>query len=109
MYGIRYPHGATREEMQALFQIRLETLQDATSRAAGGQPVPISWRAGWKAVLKLLRRDPDGSLCARITVTGPHASSGYVRNVRLVKEHRVKLNQSSTLARGNEAQHTEKR
>jgi hypothetical protein len=93
MFRLRYPFDATPEEFRALMQTRRETLDAATARAFGGQVLPVSWRWGWKAAVKILKRDKDGSLCARITVTGPHASNGYVRNVRLLNRYRVHLNQ----------------
>ena len=94
MYGNAIPEGVTPEEFQRLLLVRRETLEDATRKASGGSAMPITWRHGWKATLKILGRDKDGSLKASVTVVGPHASSGYVRKVRLVTQYRVNLNRS---------------
>jgi hypothetical protein len=81
----------TCEEFQRLLTIRLETLEDATCLVSGAKPMPIPWRAGWRAVLTILGRDRDGCLCARVDVTGPQLRRVYSRSVRLMRDGRLNL------------------
>jgi hypothetical protein len=85
----RYPYDATLDEIRALFHQRLLALEDATACATWGDPLPVAWRHGWKAVLSLVGRDQDGSLCAEITCTGPGLTRPYSRRVRLVSARRL--------------------
>lgn len=87
------PAGVTSEEFKRLLVIRRETLDAATARVSGGRPLPLSWRAGWTATLKILGRDRDGALKAAVTVRGTRASHAYVRKVRLCREHTLNLNE----------------
>lgn len=89
--GVALTNRVTYEEFQRLFAIRLETLEDATRVVTGGPPLPISWRGGWKAYITILRRDRDGSLCARIDVHGPQVTHRWTRKVRLVKPKELRL------------------
>lgn len=86
-----YPEGCSPEEFQRLLVIRRETLEFATGRGTGGDPLPIPWRSGWKASLSILGRSRDGSLRARVVVEGPKASYGLTRKVRLVRPSRLSL------------------
>jgi hypothetical protein len=79
------PNGATLEEFRSLLNLRLETLDAATALGRLDGPLPVQWRVGWRATLKVLGRDRDGSLCALITCTGPTLCEPYVRKVRLCK------------------------
>lgn len=88
----RYPYDATPDEIQAVFQERLRTLSDATRRVTWGEPLPVTWRKDWKACVTLRGRDSDGSLLVTITCSGPGLNRPYVRNVRMVKQHRLNLN-----------------
>lgn len=81
----------TYEEFQRLLLIRRETLEDATCLVSGDKPLPVSWRAGWRSQLTILGRCSDGSLAARIDVTGPQLRTTYTRKVRLVKDKRLRL------------------
>jgi len=83
---------ATTEERQELFRIRLEALEAATTNASLHGPLPVPWRRGWKAVIRMHGRDADGSLRASVTVSGPSLTKPYVRRVRLVRRTSLKLN-----------------
>jgi hypothetical protein len=78
------PEGTTLEEFRKLLELRLLALADATRQAGLGEPLPVSWRHGWKAHIRIQERDADGSLKAHIVVTGPRGEVPYVRKVRLV-------------------------
>jgi hypothetical protein len=75
----------TREECAALLQARKEALSAATAQNLSGEPLPIPWRRGWTAYLRIVERDRDGSLKARIRVLDPTGTLAYQRNVRLVR------------------------
>jgi hypothetical protein len=81
----------TSAEVHAVIQARRETLDEATQLVTLGKPMPVSWRTGWQAHVDWLLRDRDGSLRVRITVTGPQLYKPYVRNLRMVKTHRVNI------------------
>jgi hypothetical protein len=81
----------TPEEIQRLLLIRRETLDDATCLVTLGEPMPVSWRSGWAAKLTIVGRCSDGSLAARIDVTGPQLRTTYTRKVRLVKDKSLRL------------------
>jgi hypothetical protein len=75
------------DEAAALFLARLDALTDATKISTGGQPLPISWRTGWSAELRVHKRDRDGSVLASIVVTSPNKVKPYRRRIRLVRRH----------------------
>lgn len=81
-----YPKGTTQEEFSALLELRRKALDEATEEHGLGQPLPVPWRHGWKAHLRVGPRDRDGCLTAHIVVTGPHYVVPYVRKVRLVRQ-----------------------
>lgn len=83
------PDGTTLEEFRELLSLRRRSLEDATREHGLGEPLPIPWRTGWKASIKILGRDRDGSLCAKIVVTGPGGGDPYVRKYRLTKAARL--------------------
>jgi hypothetical protein len=78
-------------ELQALLKARLEALDHATSLVTLEGPLPVRWRVGWRGTIKLLWRDLDGSLRARITVEGPGLVKPYVRNLRLCRPEALRL------------------
>lgn len=80
-----YPEGTTRDEFLKLLELRRTALDHATEEHGLGQPLPVQWRHGWKAQLRVGPRDRDGSLTAHIVVTGPRGVAPYVRKVRLVR------------------------
>jgi hypothetical protein len=90
----RYSHGVdaapTAEEFRRLLEIRLQTLDQCSITDGADTPLPAVWRIGYKATIKLLGRDRDGSLRASVTVLAPHLVRPYVRRVRLVKERNLK-------------------
>lgn len=79
-----HPWGVTREEFRKLLELRLEALQDGTRAAGSLFPMPVAWRHGWKAHIRVQGRDRDGALLAHIVVTGPRGIVPYIRKVRLV-------------------------
>ena len=83
------PEGTTLDEFRKLLELRRQALQDATQDAPGAAPMPVGWRWGWKAHIRLQGRDRDGSLKAHIVVTGPRTEIPYVRKVRLVRSQRL--------------------
>lgn len=83
------PKGTTLEEFRLLLSLRRETLADATKEHGMGNPLPVQWRHGWKAHIRLGGRDQDGSLMAQIVVTGPKGVIPYIRKVRLVRSERL--------------------
>jgi hypothetical protein len=87
-------------EHRALLEQRRLALDDATCIATLEGPLPVRWRVGWSATLEILKRDSDGSLCARITVLGPGLTRPYVRRVRLCKMHPSTRGSGSGVARG---------
>lgn len=78
------PGDPTPEELTKLLELRRQALADATVEHGLGKPLPVSWRHGWKAFLRVLGRSQDGSLCANIVVEGPRGEIAYRRSVRLV-------------------------
>jgi len=86
-----YPEGVTPDEFRKLLELRLDTLAEATKFSGLGQPLPTSWRHGWKAHLRLLGRDRDGSLRVVVVVEGPRGETPYKRSYRLVKECNLPL------------------
>ena len=76
--------GCTPEERRKLFQLRREALDAACGFTMSGEWISTQERFGWTAHLSILDRDRDGSIRARITVSGPGLPEPYVRNVRLV-------------------------
>lgn len=82
---------ATPDERRALFLARREALDHGTSIASGGAILPAEARWGWRATVRTLGRDQDGSLLASITVTDPDDRIRVLRNVRLVKERTLLL------------------
>lgn len=81
----------TTAEHRSLLLVRRECLDQATQMMNGGTPIPPSERWGWRAVIKTLGRDQDGSLLASVTVTGPDSKIRMLRNVRLVPERTLLL------------------
>ena len=79
-----HPYGTTQEEFAKLLELRREALDAASTMAGELLPLPVPWRHGWKAHIRLQGRDQDGSLKAHIVVTGPRAELPYIRKVRLV-------------------------
>lgn len=86
---LSHPKGTTQEEFSKLIELRREALDTATEAHGLGQPLPVPWRHGWKAHLRVGPRDRDGSLTAHIVVTGPHGVVPYTRKVRLVTQQRL--------------------
>jgi hypothetical protein len=84
-----HPDGTTQEEFHKLLSLRRQVLDDATRAHNLGQPLPITWRRGWKNYLKILGRDRDGSLKASYSVYEPNGALVYVRKVRLVRSQRL--------------------
>lgn len=89
--NVHLSNRVTLEEFQRLLVIRRETLEDATCLVSGDKPLPVSWRSGWRAQLTIQGRTKDGSLCARIDVTGPQLRTTYTRSVRLVRDKSLRL------------------
>jgi len=79
------PEGTTMEEFRKLLQLRLDALHEATRTDGSLFPMPVRWRHGWKAHIRIEGRDRDGSLCAHIVVRGPSGGIRYIRRVRLVR------------------------
>lgn len=78
------PIYCTSEELQAALQARIDTLLAAVKASSmfdWSSPVAPS---GWKAVLRAVKRDLDGSLCCRIVVYDESGMIAYKRNIRLV-------------------------
>lgn len=84
-----HPKGTTQDEFLKLLELRREALDHATELHGLGQPLPVPWRHGWKAHLRVGPRDRDGSLTAHIVVTGPRGVMPYTRKVRLVTAQRL--------------------
>lgn len=80
-----HPEGTTQDEFHKLLELRREALAEATREHGMGQPLPVAWRHGWQAHIRIRERDQDGSLRATILVTGPRGELPYVRAVRLVR------------------------
>jgi hypothetical protein len=80
-----YPKGTTAEEFAKILELRLQALEDATKEPARLFPMPVQWRWGWKAYVRIQGRDRDGSLKVSILVEGPRGELPYVRSVRLVR------------------------
>lgn len=89
--GVHLTNRVTYDEFQRLLAIRLETLEDATCIVSGDKPLPVSWRSGWRSQLTIQGRTKDGSLCARVDVTGPQLATTYTRKVRLVRDKSLRL------------------
>lgn len=106
---VAHPDTLSSKEFKRLLLIRRETLDIATTRAMGGQPMPIPWRRGWKATLAILGRDRDGSVKARITCTGQRPSMTFVRSVRLVRPQSLTVDHTARVAREAGEHHDEKR
>jgi hypothetical protein len=81
----------TPREVSAVLFARREALDTATRSLSISGDMPVAWRAGWCATVTYLDRDADGSLRARITVTGPGLLKPYVRNVRCVEQKSLNL------------------
>lgn len=81
-----HPHGMSREEHLKLLEVRREALESAVVQEGLGLPVPVSERFGWKAYLRVLGRDTDGSLKALVVCEGPYGQRPYKRAVRLVRQ-----------------------
>lgn len=88
------PEWATLEEFQALLLRRRDALAQCTAQLTGGRPLPVAWRVGWKAHIKYAGRSRDGSLLARIIVTGPNVSDKWISSVRLVRRSQLNLHRS---------------
>jgi len=71
-------------EYAALFECRRLAIEEAVSRSVLDGTLPVPWRHGWRASVRYLGRDRDGSRLNEITVTGPQLDRPYVRRVRLV-------------------------
>jgi len=82
---------ATTDELQSLFEVRRQCLDAATALVNDGVPLPVYERWGWKARIRTLGRDQDGSLLASVTVEDPADHIRMLRNVRLVKESSLNL------------------
>jgi hypothetical protein len=85
-YVPHHPEGTTIEEFRKLLELRRQALADATRPHGLGQPLPVAWRHGWQAHIRILERCRDGSLRALIVVTGPRGETPYTRAVRLVAQ-----------------------
>lgn len=97
-WSVRHnPEGTTLEEFRKLLILRREALEQAAKDPQSLFPMPVPWRRGWKAHIKLRGRDRDGSLCASIVVTRPGGSLPYVRNVRLVASRALPLSSRTGL------------
>lgn len=81
----------TAAEHRSLLLCRLECLDQASRMLSQGRYVPPSERVGYRAWIKTLGRDQDGSLLASVSVQGPSGKLVLSRNVRLVRERRLKL------------------
>jgi hypothetical protein len=79
----------TVAEWRSLFQCRLSCLAEAAQAWNGGVPLAAEDRVGWRAYIKRLGRDQDGSLLASVRVVDPDGRTCMLRNVRLVKERRL--------------------
>jgi hypothetical protein len=80
-----HPEGVTPDEHHKLLEIRRQTLEDATRTDGSLFPMPVVWRRGWRAYIRILGRDRDAALRAKIVVYGPAEHQRYVRKVRLVR------------------------
>lgn len=87
--GDVYCNEATPAERRSLLSVRLQCLDEATTVANSGSPLPARDRWGWRAIIKTLGRDRDGSLLASVTVYDPSENVVMLRNVRLVPERRL--------------------
>jgi hypothetical protein len=86
-----YLNDPTPAERRSLLLCRLECLAEACKRWNGGEYLAPNERVGWRAVIKTLGRDQDGSCLASVTVYDPSGEIAMLRNVRLVRERRLKL------------------
>lgn len=97
-WSVRHnPEGTTLEEFRKLLEIRRQALAEATIPHGMGRPLPVAWRHGWKAHLRLRGRDKDHSLKATIVVEGPRGEIAYARNVRLVSRQPLPYELGRTL------------
>ena len=97
---VPHPEGTTQEEFHKLLELRRQALEDATRADGSLFPMPVAWRRGWKAHIRLRGRDKDGSLKALIVVEGPRGEVPYSRAVRLVSSKNLPWHVLKTLARG---------
>lgn len=76
-------------EHAQLLDLRLATLDEATAAASLDSHMPVQWRWGWTATIKVLGRDAQGNLKAAVTCRGPQLAQPYVRYVRLVRRRHL--------------------
>lgn len=88
------PEWATLAEYRALLLRRRDALEQCTAQLTGGRPLPVAWRVGWQAHIKYCGRSKDGSLLAKIIVTGPNVSDKWISSVRLVRRSQLNLHRS---------------
>lgn len=79
------PDGVTSDEFQAILSLRRKTLAEAGQDPSCFLPERLEDRWGWKAHVRRLGRDLDGSLKIVVVVEGPRGEIAYARNYRLVR------------------------
>lgn len=77
--------GLRTGEYAQLFYERRSALDHVARITSLTGDVPVRDRRGFKAKVKLVGRDAEGSLRAEIRVTAPNYAGVYTRRVRLVK------------------------
>jgi hypothetical protein len=81
--------GLQTGEYAQLFYARRAALDWVASESSLFGSVPVRDRRGFRARVKILGRDKDGSLCAEVRVTAPNYPGEHVRKIRLVKNRRL--------------------
>jgi hypothetical protein len=84
---VPHPDGITAEEHQALLNLRRTAMDQVAKKCGEFFERQVASRRGWKAHIRLMGRDRDGSLKAHILVTGPRWEIAWRQQVRLVKKH----------------------
>jgi hypothetical protein len=81
---VAHPPSVTAQEFSRILEVRRQTLEDATRAEGSLFPMPVTWRHGWKATVRILGRDRDGSVLFTVSVKQPRSTEVYVRKCRLV-------------------------